>query len=255
MDLGLRGKRALVLGGSTGLGFGAGKALAGEGATVALVARTGQRLDAAAKSLGSHAMACDLSSPPEVEVLPHAAMSAMGHVDVVVLNGAGPPPLDASDFSAAVWRSQFETMLVSSISIAGALIPSMRDRRFGRIILIASTSIVEPIPGLVLSNALRAGLHGWAKTLAGEVACDGITVNTVMPGRIATDRTQGLDEAEAKRTGRNVERIAAASQAEIPVRRYGTADELGAVVAFLASERASYVNGARIAVDGGLLRN
>lgn len=253
MDLGLRDKTALVLGGSSGLGLGVAKALAGEGVRVALVARASPRLQEAAVQVKGIALPCDLGDPAAVANLLPAARLALGHIDILVLNGGGPPPLAAANFEPQLWRNQFEAMILNAVNLATSCLPDMRARKFGRIIMISSTSIIEPIPGLVLSNALRAGLQGWAKTLAREVAGDGITVNTVMPGRLLTDRTRGFDEADARDAGVPVAEISRASRAQIPLGRYGTPDEFGAIAAFLASDKASYVTGARIPVDGGLL--
>ncbi len=255
MDLGLTDKTALVLGGSAGLGFGAALTLAAEGARVALAARDPQRLQDAATCLNGIALPCDLTDPDAVAGLVPAAKQALGRIDILVLNAGGPPPLSASMNDPALWRAQFDAMVLSAINMTSACLPEMRARRFGRVILIASTSIIEPIPGLVLSNALRAGLQGWAKTLAGEVARDGITVNTVLPGRLLTDRTRRLDAADAKEAGVDVAEISRAAEAEIPLGRYGTPEEFGALIAFLASTKASYVTGTKIPVDGGLLRS
>jgi 3-oxoacyl-[acyl-carrier protein] reductase len=253
MDLGLDDKTALVLGSSSGLGLGVAKALTSEGARVALVARASPRLQAAAAEATGTALPCDLSDPGAVANLLPAATRVLGRIDILVLNGGGPPPLSAASFEPRAWRNQFETLVLNAVNLATSCLPGMRARGFGRIIMISSTSIIEPIPGLVLSNALRAGLQGWAKTLAREVAGDGITVNTVMPGRLLTDRTRGFDEADARDAGVPVEEISRASQAQIPLGRYGTPDEFGSVVAFLASPKASYITGARVPVDGGLL--
>jgi 3-oxoacyl-[acyl-carrier protein] reductase len=254
MDLGLHDKTALVLGGSAGLGLGAAQALTAEGARIAIAARDPQRLQRAADRIGAIALPCDLGDPDAVAKLYPAAVQALGHIDILVLNAGGPPPLAAAVSDPPLWHAQLDALVLSAINLTTASLPGMRQRGFGRILLIASTSIVEPIPGLVLSNALRAGLQGWAKTLAGEVARDGITVNTVMPGRLLTDRTRRLDAADASDAGVDVMEISRRSQAEIPIGRYGTPAEFGAVIAFLASTQASYVTGARIPVDGGLLR-
>jgi len=255
MDLGLHDKTALVLGGSAGLGLGAAQALAAEGARIAIAARDPQRLQHAADAIGAIALPCDLGDPDAVAKLYPAAAQALGQIDILVLNAGGPPPLAAAVSDPPLWHAQLDALVLSAINLTAASLPGMRQRGFGRILLIASTSIVEPIPGLVLSNALRAGLQGWAKTLAGEVAQDGITVNTVMPGRLLTDRTRRLDAADASDEGVDVTVISRRSQAEIPMRRYGTPAEFGAVIAFLASIQASYITGARIPVDGGLLRS
>jgi 3-oxoacyl-[acyl-carrier protein] reductase len=255
MDLELKSKCALVLGGSAGLGLGSAKALAGEGVRVVLVGRDLEKAKRASVAFEGAALSCDLSNPVDVKNLVPRALEALGQVDIVILNGGGPPPSPAAEFNVAEWRAQFETMVLSLIEIASHCLDGMRSRGFGRIILVSSTSVDEPIPGLVLSNALRASLRGWAKTLAGEVARDGITVNTLLTGRILTDRTLRLDLLEAQDAGINAAEVSRASQAEIPIGRYGTPDEFGALVAFLCSPKAAYITGASIPVDGGLLRS
>ncbi len=159
------------------------------------------------------------------------------------------------EFDPVVWRAQFETMLLTTMAFTTAFLPSMRQNGYGRIVMISSVSVVEPILGLVLSNTLRAGLANWGKTLASEVAADGVTVNTLMPGLFATDRVKRLNQLAAQAKGEDIETIAAKEQAAIPIRRYGRPEEFGAVAAFLASPAASYVTGALIPVDGGLMKS
>ena len=260
MDLGLKGRTALVLGGSAGLGQGCAEALAAEGVKVALLSRDSAKLDAAAKrieALGGAAVtiAADLAEETAPARALEAATAALGAIDILVANCGGPPPLPAVDFDRDLWRAQFQAMMLSNMELATSLLPSMRARGFGRILIISSTSVIEPIPGLVLSNAIRAGITSWAKTLAAEVARDGITVNTVMPGSIATDRTRGLDAMDAEDQNTTPEEIAKRAQAQIPAGRYGTAAEFGALAAFLASDRAAYITGTAIPVDGGLLKS
>jgi 3-oxoacyl-[acyl-carrier protein] reductase len=255
MDLEIRNKSALILGGSAGLGLGAAKALVAEGVRVVLVGRDLEKARIASAELNGTAVSCDLANPVDVAGLVPRALQALGKIDILILNGGGPPPMPAAVFDAREWRSQFESIVLSLINVATHCLEGMRSRGFGRIILVSSTSIVEPIPGLVLSNALRAGLRGWAKTLASEVARDGVTVNILMPGRILTDRTLRLDMLEAQETGVEAAEVSRASQAEIPIGRYGTPDEFGALVAFLCSSRAAYITGTSIPVDGGLMRS
>ena len=177
----------------------------------------------------------------------------LGPIDILVNNTGGPAPSLASETPIETWRQQFDAMVVSVIAITGAVLPSMRRRGWGRIITSASSGVLTPIPNLAVSNALRSALVGWSKTLAREVARDGVTVNIVAPGRIATARVRSLDEARAAREGRPVEQVAAASAADIPVGRYGRPEEYASVVAFLASAELSYVTGSLIRVDGGLI--
>ncbi len=177
----------------------------------------------------------------------------VGGIDILFNNSGGPPPSLASGIPAATWRAQFESMVLSLISLTDLVLPGMRERGWGRVITSTSSGVVAPIPNLGLSNALRLSLVGWSKTLAREVGPSGITANVVLPGRIATARIRQLDVAKAAREGRPVDDVVAESTKSIPVQRYGTPEEYGAVVAFLASERASYINGSVIRVDGGMI--
>ncbi|KQX54241.1 MULTISPECIES: SDR family oxidoreductase [unclassified Ensifer] len=257
MDLGIAGKRALVLGGSKGLGRGIAEALAGEGVIVAL---TGRDATSAAKVAGdispsARGYALDLSKPESLDGLLDQLEADFGAIDILVLNGGGPPPSPASVIEPDFWRAQFETMVLAGMRIAGRLLPGMRERQFGRIIAVASTSIREPIVGLTASNALRSAVAGWLKTLAGEVAADGVTVNLLLPGRLATDRTLSFDRMDAESEGLDIETVAARSQRDIPIGRYGTPAEFGAATAFLAGRQASYITGVALPIDGGLSRS
>ena len=259
VDMGLKDRTALVLGGSRGLGLGVAAALSARGAAVTLVGRDAGALAAATAQLAANggqarAISADLANDAGVQLL-LSGIAELGSPDILLLNGGGPPPFLAADVEPAAWRAQFEAMVVSQMRVAACCLPAMRQRRWGRILVVSSTSAREPIPGLAASNALRASLAGWAKTLAGEVARDGITVNLLLPGRFATERTDRLDRLDALDRGVEQAVIAAESQAEIPVGRYGTAAEFGAVAAFLASDDASYVTGVAIPVDGGLSRS
>jgi 3-oxoacyl-[acyl-carrier protein] reductase len=178
--------------------------------------------------------------------------SELGPVDILINNTGGPPPTTAAGQDPALWAKQFQAMVVSVIAITDRVLPGMKARGWGRILTSTSSGIIAPIPNLALSNALRMSLVGWSKTLAHEVAKDGITANIVVPGRIATARVATLDNARAKREGRSVEEVAAESAATIPVGRYGKPEEYADVVVFLASTRATYITGAVIRVDGGM---
>ncbi|NRP71955.1 3-oxoacyl-[acyl-carrier-protein] reductase FabG [Ensifer psoraleae] len=257
MDLGIEGKQALVLGGSKGLGRGIAEALAAEGVAVAL---TGRDMHASGKIAAeihpaAAGFALDLAKPETIDPFLDRLSAEFGPVDILVLNGGGPPPTLAADIDPDFWRRQFEAMVLAGMRITHRLLPAMRERRFGRIIAVASTSIREPIPGLSASNALRSALAGWMKTLAGEVAADGVTVNMLLPGRLATDRTLSFDRMDAESEGVSIETVAARSQSEIPIGRYGTPAEFGAAAAFLASRQAAYVTGIALPVDGGLSRS
>lgn len=251
---------ALLLGGSKGLGLSVAEALSRRGVNVALVGRDKIAMRAAEERLSARAglvtsFTCDLTDAASVSRMMGNVDKAIGSIDILLLNGGGPAPIAASQYDEAYWNTQIRSMFLSQIDIAAHYLPAMRERHFGRIIAVSSTSIREPIPNLAASNALRSALAGWAKTLANEVAGEGVTVNVVMPGRFATERTMRLDELDAAERGVDPTVIAAESQSEIPVGRYGTPEEFGEVVAFLASEAASYVNGVALPVDGGLSRS
>ncbi|QND52953.1 SDR family oxidoreductase [Phyllobacterium sp. 628] len=257
MNFGLDGKRALVLGGNKGLGRGVAKALAENGVTVAIAGRDQTALDATTAELRAHTpnsfgINADLEDTIALAAMLDQVDRALGGIDILLLNGGGPPPFAASTPNIVQWRTQFEAMFLSGVRIASHFVPRMREKRWGRILVVSSTSVREPIAGLTASNALRAAVAGWAKSLAGEVAADGVTVNLLLAGRLATDRTDKLDRMDAEALGIDVSVVSAQSQAEVPVGRYGTAEEFGAVAAFLASQQASYVTGAAIPIDGGL---
>jgi 3-oxoacyl-[acyl-carrier protein] reductase len=258
MDLGLKGKRAIVLSSSRGLGRGIAESLAAEGTDVLMTARSADRLEAAAGAINgrgagrAHTLVADLTG--NVRAIHDEAVRKLGGVDILVANTGGPPAKTALDAPSDAWTPQFEAMVKPVIDLASLVLPAMREQKFGRIVIVASSGIVQPIPNLVISNALRSALGGWAKTLASEVAADGITVNLVLPGRIATDRIGELDAANAKAQGKSREEISEAALATIPARRYGTVEEFADVACFLASERASYVTGSQIRIDGGAVR-
>ena len=258
MDLGLKGKTALVLGAGGGLGGAIARTLAAEGAQIAVADINKEAADKTVADIvaaGGSAMALQWDVG-DLGVLPPnlaAIDKQFGSVDVLVNITGGPPPTVVSGQSADSWRKYFDSMVLSVIAISDAVLPGMRQKKWGRIITSTSSGVVAPIPNLGLSNALRMSLLGWSKTLAGEVGRDGVTVNVVLPGRVATQRTSFLDEQKAKREGKAVEEVSAASTASIPVGRYGDPQEYADVVAFVSSVRASYLTGSVIRIDGGLI--
>lgn len=261
MDFGLRGKTALVFGGSKGLGRGCAEALAAEGVNVVLVARGAEAVrDAAdhiARTYGVAAVghAADSSDADAVEHVIAAVEQRFGGIDILVNNTGGPPPSGVVGVAPEVWLAQFQAMVASIVRITDRVLPGMRARGWGRVLTIASTTVVEPVAALGLSNTLRAALVGWSKTLAGEVARDGITANLLLPGHIATDRVAFLDGVAAQRRGSDVETVQKEKLIAIPAGRYGTPAEFGAVAAFLASRQAAYVTGSMIRIDGGAVRS
>ena len=260
MDLGVKGKRALVLASSQGLGLGVATALCHEGANVLLVGRDEAKLQAAAADLNagdggqaSH-VAVDLSDSDAASRLYAAAVDQLGGVDILVNNTGGPPPGTAEQPNSDQWRAQIDTMLIRLIEISNLCLNDMRASGWGRILTIASSGVVQPIPNLAMSNTIRSSLVGWSKSLSNEVAAEGITVNMLLPGRILTDRLRQLDANAAERQGRPVEEVSAEEQAGIPAGRYGTVAEFGAVGAFLCSDPARYMTGGLIRCDGGAIR-
>lgn len=255
MDTGLKGRTAVVPGASSGLGLAVARSLAAEGANVVLGGRRGELVREEASKLPSAVgVEIDLTDPGAADALIGAAQDHFGPVDVLVLNGGGPPPGVAVDFTPEQLADAIALLVQPHQRLVRAALPGMRERGFGRIVAIGSSGVQAPLERLVASNAARAALAGYLKTLATEVAADGVTVNMVLPGRIATDRTTSIDKAAAERTGTTPEDARARSEASIPVGRYGTPDEFAAVVTFLASAAASYVTGEQIRCDGGLVR-
>jgi 3-oxoacyl-[acyl-carrier protein] reductase len=249
MDLGIEGRVALVMGASQGLGRGIAAALAREGARVAIASRSLERLEEAAAEIGQGAtpFVADTSDVDRLAALPGEVGAVLGPVDVLVTNTGGPPFGGALDHGLDEWEQAYRSLVLAPRILAGAVVPGMRERGWGRIVNVGSNTTREPNPVLNLSNAHRMAAVGFLKTLATEVAGDGITVNTVATGRFATERladgSGSLDPAEA------------AARSEVPAGRLGTPEEYGDLVAFLCSERAAYLTGAVIPLDGGLLHS
>jgi len=250
MDYGIAGKRALVLGASRGLGAAIAKALAAEGVQVIAAARS---TDTLAGVANIEMLPLDLSDKASIDSL-IKAVQAKGGVDILVNNCGGPKPGPAQGRDSAEWIGAFETMAASIFAITDAFLPGMIEKKWGRIVTVGSSGMVQPIPSLALSNGIRGAIAGWSKTLATEVAKHGVTVNVLLPGRVATDRVRQIDEGKAKASGKSFEEIQEASKAQIPAGRFGDPEEFGAVGAFLCSQAASYVTGAMIPVDGGMIK-
>lgn len=261
MDLGLTGRVAIVAAASKGLGRAVAEELAREGAHVAICARTAATLEETAahihKTTGREVFhqALDVTDSEAVTSFVAAVEVRFGRVDICVTNSGGPPSNLFKSTTPEVWRAAIDQLLMSTISFAREALPRMQKNKWGRLITITSSAVKQPVDGLLLSNSIRAAVTGLARTLANEYAADGITVNNVCPGYTRTARLDGLASSISARSGSKPEEVFANWQREIPAGRVGTPQEFAAVVAFLASERASYVNGTSIAVDGGLVRS
>ncbi len=258
MNFGIEGKVALITGAGGGLGGAIALSLAREGARVVVAdvhQPSAQRTVQAIQETGGQAMPLDLDLDKldELEAHVEAIQSRLGPVEILVNNSGGPPPSAASGVPSEAWEKHFRSMVLSLMRLTDLVLPGMRAQGWGRIITSTSSGVVTPIPNLGVSNALRLALVGWSKTLAKEVARDGITANIVLPGRIATARIRQLDEARAEREKKSLEQVIQESTNTIPVGRYGRVQEYGDVVAFLASTQASYLTGSVIRIDGGLI--
>jgi 3-oxoacyl-[acyl-carrier protein] reductase len=261
MDLGLKGRTALVGGASAGLGRACAERLAAEGCRLAMWSRGGEALEKAAEeirranSVEVVTIAGDAAAPETAALVAAAAQKALGAVDIVVLNAGGPPAGEATKTDSNEWRRAFQLLAITPIELTTLLLPSMRERKWGRVVAIMSSGIRQPIPELSYSSACRSALAGWLKTIAPEVAPEGVTVNGVLPGRLDTARVAWLDEKRAERAGTTAAEVRAEFERNIPAGRYGDPDELGAYVAWLCSEPARYQTGTFVAIDGGSLRS
>ena len=258
MDLELRGRTAVVGGATSGLGRASADALAAEGCRLLIWSRDDERLAVTAGELrAAHAVevahiAADATSA-DAAALVAAAAAAFGPIDIIVTNAGGPPTVDPTATDPADWQRTIQLLATTPIDLVTRLLPGMRERGWGRVISILSSGVRQPIGDLVYSNAGRSVLAAWLKTTARSIAAEGVTLNGVLPGRIATPRIHELDSGRAERDATTEEAVRAAHIATIPAGRYGRPEELGALVTFLASERASYMTGQLIAVDGGLI--
>jgi 3-oxoacyl-[acyl-carrier protein] reductase len=261
MQTHLAGKIALVCAASKGLGKAAALSLAAEGARVAICARNADALEAAAADIRRTtdaevaAIPADLTRAADIDRLIAAVVQRWGGIDVLVTNAGGPPPGLFETLSDEDWRAAFDLLLLSVVRLCRAAVPAMRRRGGGRIINITSISAKQPIDGLLLSNSLRPAVHGLSKTLAAELAGDNIQVNCVAPGYTRTERVTAVTEDSARRAGGTREDAEQRLVSDIPARRLGEPDELASLITFLASDRATYITGATIAVDGGYIRS
>jgi 3-oxoacyl-[acyl-carrier protein] reductase len=248
MDLGIDGRVALVMGGSRGLGKAVAGALAREGARVAIASRSRERLDAVVAELGDvEAFVADAGDLDRLAALPREVEAELGPIDILITNTGGPPTGAALDNSIEEWEEAFRSLVLGVRVLVGAVVPGMRERGWGRIVNVGSNSTVEPIPWLTLSNANRLAAIGFLKTLSREVAGDGVTVNTVATGIFGTDRIADL--------AGSMENAEENARETVPAGRLGLPEEYGDLVAFLASDRAAYITGTTIPIDGGLLRS
>ena len=261
MDLGIKGKTALVVAASKGMGKASAMGLAAEGARVVMCARGEAALKEAAgevkQKTGAEVLAlvADASRPADISKVVAEANRAFGGVDILVANVGGPPPGPFEQMTDEQWKAAFEQVHLSTVRFIREVLPHMKQAKWGRILAIQSSSVKQPVEGLVLSNGIRPGIAGLFKTLAGDLASHGITVNLVLPGRIMTDRFKEHQTDRAKRSGITFDKQVELSSADIPMGRIGTPEEFAAMVVFLASVRASYVTGTAVQVDGGLIRS
>ncbi len=261
MDLGLTGRVAFVAGSTAGLGRAVALRLAQEGAKVAVNGRDAGRTDAAAEAIraavpGAEVLSCpaDVSRPADAATVVARVAGHFGRLDVLVCNAGGPPPTSFAAAGEDAFPAGIALNLLSTVNLARAAVPGMRERKWGRVVCITSVAAEQPMPGLIVSSTARAGVHGFVKALADETAKDGVLVTIVAPGYMATGRVTSLLAERSKREGRAESAILSEMVANVPVGRIGDPDELASAVAFLASERASYITGTVLAVDGGYLR-
>ena len=261
MNLGLNNKIALVCATSQGLGFAVADELAAESASLIICSRSDANISKAADAIrdrrgsGVLAVAGDLSVAADIERIVAAGIEKFGRIDILVTNGGGPPAGNFDSLDAAAWETATRVVLTSVLDLTRLVLPGMKERGWGRILNITSIASKQPVENLMLSNSLRAAVTGFAKTLAGEVAADGITVNNILPGYTRTERLEELIDFLAEKESLTADEIKARWSSEIPMRRLGEPTEFAALAAFLVSERASYITGSSIAVDGGWIKS
>jgi 3-oxoacyl-[acyl-carrier protein] reductase len=261
MELGLKGKVAMVAGASKGLGYSVARALAQEGARVSIVSRDSVAITTAAQKIeeirpgAAIGFTADIRSAEGITLWHRATVDRLGPVDILVTNSGGPPAGPVLSFDDQAWQGAFELLLLSAIRMVREVVPSMSERKKGSIVMLTSSSVKQSIANLALSNVLRPSVAALVKTLANEYAQHGIRVNQVVPGRIATDRVREIDEINSKKRGVSVEEQRKLSLASIPMARYGDPNEFGRAVAFLLSDAASYITGATLQVDGGMIQS
>jgi 3-oxoacyl-[acyl-carrier protein] reductase len=261
MDLGLKGKVAFVAAASRGLGRAVAEELAAEGASLVLCARNAETLEKASEQIIKTSgvsvlpVVADVSNAEEVNKAVQAGIEKFGQIDILVTNAGGPPPGTFESLTPEMWQIATRLTLNSVLELTRSILPGMKERRWGRILNITSITVKQPVDNLMLSNSLRAAVTGFARTLANEVATEGITVNNILPGYTRTERVEELAQAASEREGISVENAFARWENEIPMRRLGDPKEFAALAAFLVSERASYITGTSIPVDGGWIRS
>lgn len=260
MDFGISGKVALVSGGTQGIGFASAKALLDEGAKVVIFSRNQNNVDEAVAKLGIDdsqllAVQCDLADEPGVDSMIQTIANQFGNVDIFVGSSGGPSFGEAQTISGNEMREALETNFISLATLANKLIPKMKENKWGRIVFVTTSGVIEPVKNLALSNISRSALSAYTKTVANEIASDGITVNTVIPGRIFTDRLQTVLRKEAETKSVSYDELLQRDASSIPAGRYGEPEEIAAMITFLCSDAASYITGRKIPVDGGMLKS
>ena len=261
MDLGLKGKVAMVAGASRGLGYAVARGLAAEGALISMSSRNEQSIGAAAAKIGAetgvqpHAHPLDVRSGESIQAWYEATAAKFGGVDLLFVNAGGPPAGTVLSFDDAAWQGAFELLVLSAVRMVRLCAPSMKQRGGGSIVVSTSSAVKEPIPNLALSNVIRSSVSALSKTLANELAADNIRVNHLLPGRIDTDRVRELDTIRGKAAGTSADDVKASYSKIIPLGRYGAPDEFGSAAVFLFSDAARYITGASLQVDGGLIKS